>query len=221
MTSESKIAILLGASGLVGGSLLSVLLQSSEYSQVVVFARSSLELKHPKLIIHIIDFDLPDTYADLVKGDVLFCCLGTTIAKAGSKEAFRKVDYDYPLTFADIAKRNGLKHYLLVSSIGANAESSVFYLKTKGECEKAIADVELESLSIFRPSSLIGDRKEFRLSEKLSLPLLKFFSFLLVGTLRKYRPIKAFKIAEVMYKVAQKNENGITIYESDKISDLS
>lgn len=220
MASGSKIAILLGASGLVGGSLLSILLQSSEYSQVLVFARRALDFVHPKLIVHTIDFEQPDTYANKVKGDVLFCCLGTTISKAGSKEAFRKVDYTYPSMFAEIAKRNGVKHYLLVSSIGADAQSSVFYLKTKGECENQLKTIDFDTLSVFRPASLMGDRKEFRLSEKLTLPLLRAMSFLLVGKLRKYRPIQAIKVAQAMFVVANRDKIGVEVVESDQIEKI-
>ena len=212
-----KTAILLGASGLVGSNLLQDLLESDYYQEVIAFVRKDLDMYHNKLKIHIIDFDQPETYRSLVVGDDLFCCLGTTIAKAGSQEAFRKIDYDYPLSFARIAKDNGAKQYLIVSSIGANPKSSVFYLKTKGECEEAISKIGLDSVSIFRPASLIGNRKEFRLNEKITIPLLKIFSFLLIGKLRKYRPIEAGKVAKSMLQIAQNESKGVHVFESNEI----
>lgn len=217
MNKNNKTAILLGASGLVGGFLLDVLLNSQEYSSVVVFVRKEVGIKHPKLVEHIVNFDLLGTYADLVQGDDLFCCLGTTIKQAKTREAFRLVDYDYPVKFAEMANINGVKQFLLVTSIGANATSSVFYLKTKGECEEAIKKIGLSSSSVFRPSSLLGPRKVVRPQEKVGEVMMKIFSFCLVGKLKKYRPIQAQRIAEAMYTVAQSPKVGFTIYESDQI----
>ena len=221
MQKKTKIAVILGASGLVGGDLLAKLLDSDAYSEVIALVRKDLGINHPKLKVCSIDFDNLAKYKALIVGDDMFCCLGTTIAKAGSQDAFRRVDYQYPIQFAQIAKENDFKQYLIVSSIGANANSSVFYLKTKGECEDAISEIGLESFSIFRPASLLGDRKESRLNEKITLPLLKALSFLLIGKLRKYRPIEASKVAESMLRIAQKNNRGVTIYESDEINETT
>jgi len=220
MTKNNKTAIILGASGLVGSSLLNLLLENDIYKEVIAFVRKDLSITHPKLTVHIIDFNKPDTFLHLVKCDDLFCCLGTTIKQAGSQEAFRRVDYYYPAMFAEIAEKNGAMQYLLVSSIGANAASSTFYLRTKGECENAVRDSGISFVSVFRPSFLMGDRKEFRLGEKLSLPFLKLFSFLLVGKLRKYRAIKASQVAKAMMLVAQDPQPGFTVYESDKIQEF-
>ncbi len=214
---RNKTAILLGASGLVGSFLLNRLIESDAYSKIIIFVRSSLNINHPKLKEYVVDFDDTASYEELVKGDDLFCCLGTTIDKAGSQEAFRKVDYEYPVSFAQIAVKNGVKQYLLVSSIGADSGSSIFYLRTKGECEEGILRSGIASASVFRPASLSGNRKEFRLGERLSLPILKLFSFLLVGKLRKYRPIEAAQVAKAMCEVAQHPKAGFTIYESDEI----
>lgn len=212
-----KTAVILGASGLVGSNLLQYLLESDYYQKVIAFVRKDLGIYHNKLKTHIIDFDKPETYQSLVVGDDIFCCLGTTIAKAGSQASFRKVDYDYPVYFAHIAKDNKFKQYLLVSSVGASTKSPVFYLKTKGEAEEAISKIEFESISIFRPASLVGNRKEFRLNEKVMLPILKICSFLLIGKFRKYRPIKATKVAQAMLKAAKKQTKGTHIIESDNI----
>lgn len=218
MINDNKTAILLGASGLVGGILLDMLLDSSMYSTVKVFVRKLLAKEHPKLVQYVIDFDQPQTYKHLVEGDVLFCCLGTTIKKAGSKDAFRKVDYEYPLLFARMAKENNVKQYLIISSIGANRHSSVFYTRTKGECEDVLKTMGLDSLKIFRPSLLWGKRDEFRLGEQLSGFAMKAFSFLMIGKWKKYRPIKASQVAKGMLMAAEASSGGTVVYESDRIS---
>lgn len=218
---NNKTAILLGASGLVGSFLLDILLNSEEYSSVVIFVRKEISRKHPKLVEHVIEFDQLDKYANLVQGDDLFCCLGTTIKQAKTREAFKKVDYYYPLRFAEMAKQNGVQQFLMVTSIGANAGSSVFYLKTKGECEEAIKKVNLSSTSVFRPASLLGPRKEVRAQEKIGEVVLKLVSFLLVGKLKKYKPVQAEKVAQAMYAIAQSPKEGFSIYESNQIQSLS
>lgn len=214
---NNKTAILLGASGLVGSFLLDILLNSEEYRSVIIFVRKEIGLKHSKLTEHIIDFDQLDNYDDLVQADDLFCCLGTTIKQAKTREAFKLVDYYYPLKFAEMAKKNGVTQFLMVTSIGANDTSSVFYLKTKGECEEAIKKLNLSSTSIFRPSSLLGPRKVVRPQERIGEIVMKVFSFCLIGKLKKYRPIQAQRVAEVMSIVAQSPKQGFTIYESDQI----
>lgn len=214
---NNKTAILLGASGLVGSFLLDILLNSEEYRSVIIFVRKEIGLKHSKLTEHIIDFDQLDNYADLVQADDLFCCLGTTIKQAKTREAFKLVDYYYPLKFAEMAKKNGVTQFLMVTSIGANDTSSVFYLKTKGECEEAIKKLNLSSTSIFRPSSLLGPRKVVRPQERIGEIVMKVFSFCLIGKLKKYRPIQAQRVAEAMSIVAQSPKQEFTIYESDQI----
>lgn len=220
MTENNKTAILLGASGLIGGFLLDMLLNSDTYKSVKIFVRKSLNRTHTKLTEYIIDFEQPETYKHLVIGNDLFCCLGTTIRKAGSQASFRKVDYEYPLTFAEIGKENGLDQFLIVSSIGANANSSVFYTRTKGECENAIKSLEIKSVNIFRPSVLLGDRKEYRIAEKLSSSVMTMFSALLIGKWKKYRPIAASQVAKAMLFVAEQSTEGITVYESNKIQSI-
>lgn len=220
MTENSKTAILLGASGLVGGLLLDILLDCGIYKQVVIFVRKPLLKEHPRLVQHTIDFDQVETYKDLIIGDDLFCCLGTTIKKAGSQEAFRKVDYEYPVNFAKIAKDAEIKQYLIITAIGANAQSSVFYTRTKGECEETISELGLNSLKIFRPSLLLGNREEFRLGEKISTYGIKILSIFMISKWKKYRAIEAWQVAKAMMLAAQKPSTGIEIYESDQIQKL-
>lgn len=217
----TKTAIIIGSSGLTGSHLLEILLKSNIYGKVVCLVRKLSSLSHPKLVQHIVDFDNPETYQDLIEGNDMFCCLGTTIKKAGSQEAFEKVDLTYPLEFAKIAVSKGIKQYSIISSLGANPKSGNFYLRTKGTCEEELRKLPFQSTSIFRPSLLIGDREETRLGESFGEIVLKIFSVFLVGKLRKYRGIKAKNVAYAMFRIAQENTVGYHIYESDAISDVS
>lgn len=214
---NDKIAIIVGASGLIGSLLLHILLENDYYQKIVVLVRKDLGIKHPKLEQHCIDFDKIDSYKDVVVGNDLYCCLGTTIKTAGSQQAFRKVDLDYPVMLAQLAKENNVKQFLIVTSMGANTGSLVFYMRTKGECEEAIRSIGIDSVSVFRPASLIGERKEYRLSEAITIPVLKVLSLFFVGGFRKYRPISARQVAKAMFEIAQKDTTGYSVYESDQI----
>ncbi len=200
---QPRTALLFGASGLVGGHCLDLLLHDDAYQSVVAFVRRGLTVSHPKLRTEVIDFDRPEDYEALIKGDDLFCCLGTTIAVAGSQEQFYKVDFTYPHRIALAAARNGVRQFLLVSSVGADSGSSIFYSRVKGELEDAVRKIPFERVRIFRPSLLLGDRKEFRLGEKIGAVLSVIASPLLFGPLRKYRPIKARDVAAEMIAVAK------------------
>ena len=212
-----KTALIIGSSGLVGKQLLSLLLESKDYDKVIAFNKREMGLNHLKLTQHLIDFENISSYKNLIIGDDFFCTIGTTIKKAGSKKAFRKVDFSYPKQFAEIAKTNNIKHFLIVSSLGADANSSNFYLKTKGEIEQFLININFESVSIFRPSILKGNRAEFRLGEKIGLTIMNLFSFLFIGKLKKYKPIESETVAKGMFTAAQKNKLGVSIYESDGI----
>lgn len=216
-----KTAIILGSTGLTGGHLLHILLSSNTYDRVISFVRNNTRISHPKLIEHVVDFDNIESFEDLVQGDDLFCCLGTTIKKAGSQKAFEKVDLTYPIHFAKIAVTTGLKQYLSISSIGANPKSNNFYLRTKGTCEEELRKLPFQSTSIFRPSLILGNRKEFRLGERIAKYSMKVFSLFLFGKLRKYKSVEAKDIAYAMFYIAQQNTIGYHIYESDKIIEIS
>jgi len=215
-----KTAILIGATGLIGSHLLDKLLQVKEYSKLLVFVRRSTNIRHTKLEEHIIDFDKPDMYADKIQGEDLFCCFGTTIKQAGSQEDFTKIDMEYPLQFAKIALKNGAQNFSIVSSIGANADSSNFYLRTKGKCEDLIRQIPFTSISIFRPSFLLGKKPEFRLGKRIAMILAKIFSFLLFGKFRRYRAIEADQVAKAMLDVMHEPVPGVKIYESDEIQNI-
>ncbi|MBK8564351.1 MAG: NAD(P)H-binding protein [Saprospiraceae bacterium] len=165
---DNKTALVFGATGLIGSHVVNFLLLHPAYTKVVVFVRRPMEVEHEKLVQHVVNFDKPETFHQLVKGDDLFCCLGTTMAKAGSKEAFYKVDFTYAFEAAQLAKRNGVGQYLLVSSVGADPNSRFFYSKVKGELEVMVKTLGFWGLHIFQPSVLLGERNENRFGEQLA-----------------------------------------------------
>ncbi len=215
-----KTAVIIGSTGLIGSELLNLLLESSHYAKVITFVKRDTGIKHPKLTQHIIDFDKPETYKELVVGDDFFCTIGTTIKKAGSKKAFRKVDFEYPRQFAAFALQNRVKQFLIISSLGADVNSGNFYLKTKGEIQDFLKDCNFESVSVFQPSLLLGNRTEFRFGEKVGAFFMKTLSFLFLGNLKKYKPIEGKTVAKALLKIAQINNTGFKIYESDVIQEI-
>lgn len=216
-----KTALIIGSTGLIGSHLLDLLLESQEYDKVITFVKRDSGIQHPKLKQHIIDFDKPETYKELVVGDDFFCSIGTTIKKAGSQNAFRKVDFEYPKQFASLAQQNKVKQFLIITSLGADANSSNFYLKTKGEIQDFLKNCAFESISILQPSLLLGNRTEFRLGEKMGVYFMKLFSFLFIGNLKKYKAIQSEAVAKAMFIIAQKNYKGFQIIESDSILEIA
>lgn len=216
-----KTALIIGSTGLIGSHLLDLLLESQEYEKVITFVKRDSGIQHPKLKQHIIDFDKPETYKELVVGDDFFCSIGTTIKKAGSQDAFRKVDFEYPKQFASLAQQNKVKQFLIITSLGADANSSNFYLKTKGEIQDFLKNCAFESISILQPSLLLGNRTEFRLGEKMGVYFMKLFSFLFIGNLKKYKAIQSEAVAKAMFIIAQKNYKGFQIIESDSIQEIA
>lgn len=215
MEKATKTALLLGATGLVGSHLLSQLLESPYYEKVVALTRRPLDVQHPKFSQAILDFDRPDS--SLIRGDDLYCALGTTLQKAGSKEAQYRIDCTYPFEIGKIAKQNGVRQYLLVSSVGASATSSGFYLKTKGELEEKISGLEFEHFAAARPSFLFGERSEFRLGEKIGIALAKVFAPVIP---RRYRGIEASKVAKALIAAANDGSRGVQHIESERLQDF-
>lgn len=215
-----KTAILIGATGLTGEQLLEKLLADKEFSLVKAFVRSSSGLTHSKLEEIKIGFERINDYKHLVKGDVLFSALGTTIKKAGSKEQFYKIDFEYNYAFAKAASENGVSKFVLVSSLGAKSLSSNFYLKTKGQLEEAVHALKFKSIYILRPSMLLGSRKEFRLAEMTGKKIMRLLNFLFVGRLKKYKAIDSNIVAGAMLILGKKNSEGFNVLESDQIVDL-
>ncbi|GAA4337689.1 oxidoreductase [Mucilaginibacter gynuensis] len=214
-------AIIAGASGLIGSYLLNLLLQHADYDEVVILVRKELPVQHKKLLQVVVDYDDLSAHKQLITGHVVFCCLGTTKAKTPDESEYRKIDHDYPLLLAQLAANNGVKHYHLVSAIGADSKSGNFYLKTKGEAEEGIFKTNIASRHIYQPSLLTGDRKEPRLAEKIFTVLMKVFNPLLIGGLKKYRSILALTVAQAMVNQSLNNEEGVFIHPSDKIKQLA
>ncbi|MBY0426274.1 MAG: oxidoreductase [Cytophagales bacterium] len=213
----SKSALLIGASGLVGNYCLNFLLENPAYEKVTVITRRTLPIQHSKLVQVIVDFDHLNKYSSQLVGEAVFCCLGTTIKVAGSKDNFFKVDYTYVLESAKLAIVNGAKEFYLVSSMGADATSMIFYSKVKGQIENALKNLGYASLYIFRPSLLLGDRTEHRAGEKLGIALYNLLKPIFVGPLKKYRGIEAKQVAFAMVKQSTQPQNGIFTLESDMI----
>lgn len=216
-----KKAIIVGASGLVGSCLLEILLREPGYDEILVLVRKEVPVINPKLKQLVVDFDKLEDYADQITGEAIFSCLGTTRGKTPDLTIYKKIDHDYPVQVARIGLRNGMKQIHLVSSLGADATSSNFYLKMKGETERDMINVGLPSTHIYQPSFITGDRKENRIAEKILLPLFWLINPLFFGGWKKYRSISAQNIASAMHKQSLKNEDGVFIYPSDKIKELS
>ncbi|MGM9927241.1 MAG: oxidoreductase [Bacillus sp. (in: firmicutes)] len=217
---ERKTALVAGGSGLIGDELLQILLESPEYEQVIAIVRKALPIKHKKLKEIIVDFDRLQDFSDEFMADDVFCCLGTTIKKAKTKKEMFKVDVEYPIAVAELAKEQGAKGFYIVSAIGADKDSSVFYLKMKGQLETHIQKISYEQVGIFRPSLLLGEREEFRLGEKMGGMIATLFSPLMTGSLKKYRAIKGETVAKAMYMLAQKDKKGIHIISSEEIETM-
>ena len=215
-----KTALLVGGSGLVGRFCLQALLQDPAYSSVVSLARRELQIHDPKLIQRIQPFEELASL-QLPPIDDVFCALGTTIRKAGSQAAFRHVDYEYPLMVADHALKFGAKQFMLVSSVGADPKSKNFYLRTKGELEQALRRLPFKTFHIFKPSFLMGPREESRFGESVAIPLAKVFQFLLIGALRRYRPIPAQTVGRAMVAAAKADREGAFAWEFDEINRLA
>ncbi|ETZ24437.1 NAD-dependent epimerase/dehydratase family protein [Pedobacter sp. V48] len=216
----SKKAILLGATGLIGNNLLAQLLNNPNYSEVLAIGRKKLNIEHPKLKELVVDFDHITQYAADITGDVVFCCLGTTNSKTPDKVQYKKIDYWYPLDIGSIAQNNGATSYHLISSMGADINSSLFYPKTKGEVERDLKAIPFKSIYIYRPSLLDGDRKEKRGAERILIGLMRVLNPLLIGSLKKYRSIKIETVASAMLKESLTDKKGVFIYPSDQIQAL-
>jgi uncharacterized protein YbjT (DUF2867 family) len=219
MSEGGKKAVILGATGLVGSALLEQLLNHPDYTTVRALVRKPTGVSHSKLEEHIINFKNFQDYTPLFEADEVFCCLGTTMKQAGSKQAFYFADHDLPVQAAKMAQLFA-KKFFLVSSIGANAWSLNYYLKVKGETERDILQTTLESIYIVRPSMLLGNRKEQRKGEEIGKSLLKIFKPFMIGDLRKYRGIEAGTVARAMILLAERNEKGKFIFESQDLVNL-
>ncbi len=214
-----KTALIAGASGLVGGYCLREILENPQYDKVISLVRTPQGITHPKLREIVVDFDLLEKFIKNTKANAVYCCLGTTRQKTPSLQAYRKVDFEYVLSLAKISLKNGSRQFLVVSSMGANPNSSLFYSRLKGEMEEAVSAVPFQAVHIMRPSFILGekDRKERRPSERFMEKVLKPLSPLFIGPFKKYRPIQAQTIAKAMVNLARQQLSGVHIWESHLI----
>jgi uncharacterized protein YbjT (DUF2867 family) len=215
-----KTALIAGATGLVGSYCLRMLLQSDRYAKVTALVRRPLDVQHPKLEQKVVDFDQLATTPGIIADDI-FCCLGTTMKKAGSKEAFYKVDYTYVVNLAKITSRQFASQFLVVSAMGADPDSLIFYNRVKGEMEETIKKLPFTVVHIFRPSLLLGDRPETRIGEKVGEVVMTALKPIMLGSLKKYRAVPARDVAKAMLVMAIDDGGGIQIHESDEISMLA
>ncbi len=208
----------IGATGLVGKQLVQQLLENENFETVKIYVRHETGILHPKLIQHIVDFGDQKAWEDILMGDVLFSALGTTLKKAGSKENQYEVDFTFNLNFARKAKQNGIENYVLVSSVGANSGSRIFYSRMKGELDEAILKTGFRNTVILRPASLTGNRDEKRTMEEISVPVLKFVTRFMF---KDYRPIHAKTVAQAMIHAVINPTPDKTIWEGSEVFELA
>lgn len=208
-----KTALIAGGTGLIGGQLLSLLLDSPQYGRVIALTRHDLP-EHPKLTQIHADGQTLIAYVDQLSADDVFCCLGTTMAKAGSKEKFHQIDFTYPVELATLTLARGAKQFLVVSALGADKTSSIYYNRVKGELEEALTGLGFQALHIFRPSLLLGPRAEKRAGEDSAKIVYKLFGFLIP---KKYKAIDGIKVARAMMHFAAQNKAGTFAHESQDL----
>ncbi len=215
-----KTALVAGSTGLVGKQLVQILAASHEYEAVIALVRKGSNIIHDGVFTVEVEYERLAEYSEDLKADDVFCCLGTTMKKAGSKDNFYKVDFTYPLELAKITEKNGSDQFNIITASGANAESMFYYNRVKGEIEKAISQLSIPTINIFRPSLLLGEREEKRTGEQIGAVISKLINPLMLGRFRKYRSIKGSVVARAMFNVNQKHKKGIHIYESNSIQEI-
>ena len=206
--------LIIGATGATGKDLLAKLLEDEAFSEIHSFVRKPMSISHPKLHAHVVDFDTPEAWSDLLHGDVAFSCLGTTLAVAGTKEEQWRVDYDYQYAFAEHCKNNGVSTFVLVSAAGAKAQSKLFYNRMKGQLEDAVKALGFPSLLIFQPSVLIRSNSD-RGAENFSVKAIHFLNK--IGLFKRYRPMPTAVLAERIRKEVATANKGIHTFTLDKI----
>ena len=212
-----KTALLAGATGLIGRQLLELLMNDMRYTHVIAISRRPLDIAHSKLRNVVADVATFEQYKDQLAADDVFCCLGTTMRQAKTKEAFRQVDFDYPVLVAKLSRERGARQFLLVSSLGANKSSFIFYNQVKGLTEEAISSIGFESLHILRPSLLVGPRTEHRAVEDAAKWFYGAFGSLIP---RKYKAIESVTVARAMLALAAQQKKGNFIHESGELQDF-
>jgi len=221
IATAGKTALVFGYTGLIGGHLIKLLLSHSAYEKVILLGRKPLDLNHPKLKQHVINMDDPSSYESLVKGNDCFVCLGTTMAKAGSKEAFYKVDYTYCHEIGLAAAKNSVNQFLIVTAMGSDPNSLIFYNKVKGQLEASLMNLPFWAIHVFQPSLLLGDRSEKRFGESVAAFVGKGFAAITGSLFKKYLPIKGEDVAAAMLLAANQLNPGKFKYTSDQLQDMA
>ena len=214
-----KTALIFGSSGLIGNELLNIILQNNNYNKVKIFVRSVPKNNDTKLEIIQTDFTSLEKHKDSIVGDDCFFCIGTTHKETPDKNEYRRIEHDIPVKVAQIAKSNSVNSFVYISSIGANSNSSGSYLKNKGQVEEELKKMNFLKLAVIRPSILLGNRKSFRLGERIGIFVMKALSVFFLGSLKKYKPIKAENVAKAMMSIAESNYQKTT-FESDRLEEI-
>ena len=209
--------LIIGATGATGKDLLAKLLEDEAFSEIHSFVRKPMSISHPKLHAHVVDFDTPEAWSDLLHGDVAFSCLGTTLAVAGTKEAQWRVDYDYQYAFAQQCKANGVPTFALISAAGATAQSKLFYNRMKGQLEDAVKALGFSCLLIFQPSVLIRSNSD-RGAENFSVKAIHFLNK--IGLFKRYRPMPTEILAKKMLSAVYNSPKGTFTFVLDKIFEI-
>ncbi len=202
MDTQGKTAIVLGATGLTGGILLQMLLEDKRYSRIRLFSRSSVGYEHPKMEELLLNLAEPETYREKFRADEVFCCIGTTKSKTPNKAKYRAIDYGIPVQAAVLCRENDIKTFIVVSSLGANPKSKVFYNRTKGQMEAAVLKQEIPNTYILQPSLLAGKREERRIGEWIARQVMRAMNLVMVGPLDKYRSIYPEQVTKCMIWLA-------------------
>ena len=215
-----KTALIFGSSGLIGNHLLDFILKDNYYQKIKLFVRSNIDIKDSRIEIIYDDFTNIDNLKNTIVGDDCFFCIGTTKKDTPNKNEYRRIEYDIPVNIAKIAKINSINSFYYVSSMGANSNVSNSYLRNKGEVEDELAKLNFNKLAILKPSLLLGNRKKFRLGERIAQLIMTKLTFIFMGKMKKYKPIKAIDVVKAMINIT-KNDYKINFFESDKLLELS
>ena len=220
MNTQQKTAILLGATGLTGNLLLQLLLEDNRYKKIKLFSRSTSGVVHPKVEEYLGDLIHLETFKNDFKADEVFCCIGTTKSKTPDKELYKKIDFGIPTKAAQLCKENGIETLIIISALGANSKSNIFYNRTKGEMEDAVLQLQIPKTHILQPSLIGGKREEKRIGEWIFKQLMKVANLVMAGPLKKYKSIHPKDIAKAMGWLANNDFNAVRI-PSDEIKSLS
>ncbi|WP_397446465.1 NAD(P)H-binding protein [Polaribacter sp. R77954] len=219
-----KTAIILGATGLTGGILLRKLIDDENYSTIKLFSRRTVGIKSSKIKEYLIDVLALKQSAKDFTADEVFCCIGTTTAKTKDKKLYKAIDYGIPVTASKLAKQHNIATFIVMSSMGADAKSAVFYNRTKGEMERDVLKQSIPNTYILRPSLIGGNRNENRVGERIGKAIMRIINPIMIGNLKKYKMIYPEKIANCMHFLANTNTNtntNTTILTSDEIQEIS